>query len=183
MYFASCLSINYVVAEENFLGFRSSFLRCLLVEGSGSPPTDELPPEVLVFRRRRPLSRESHCLLWPPRQRAQRRRHRSPRSRAKRRRRLRFARSLNLARRQPPRLSYPPHDQRERLLDIHRVARARLHEAAAALARPLEADLRRHRALRLQIALVSRDDLDGLHVGLVARALPRLLARLALHVD
>lgn len=61
-----------------------------------------------------------------------------------------------------PGLDHALHDERKRLLDIDLVAGARLHEAAAASARPLEPRGRRHRPALLQVALVARHNLDGL---------------------
>lgn len=64
----------------------------------------------------------------------------------------------------PARLNHAAHQQGERLLDVHAVAGAGLHEAATVCARPFEAGLRGHLALGLQVALVAGDDLDGPHV-------------------
>jgi len=67
----------------------------------------------------------------------------------------------------------PAHDTRKdtrtrkRLLDVDHVARARLHEAAAAGARPREALCGADLPRVLEVALVARDDADGLDGGAV----------------
>lgn len=54
-----------------------------------------------------------------------------------------------------------PHDEGERLLNVDLEARARLHEAATALARPVKPLRRGDLPRLLEVALVARDDLDG----------------------
>lgn len=92
------------------------------------------------------------------------------------------------------RLDHAAHQQGEGLLDVHAVAGTGLHEAAAVGARPLEAGLRGHLALGLQIALVAGHDLDGPDVWRgrlrvvvagagIARVGSGLEARVGLHVD
>ena len=65
---------------------------------------------------------------------------------------------------------------RKRLLDIDALAGARLHEAAAPGARPLEALAAADAALLLEVALVAGHDLDGRHLA-------RVLTVVGLHVD
>lgn len=65
---------------------------------------------------------------------------------------------------------------RERFLDIDHLPRARLHEAAALLPRPFEPLLAADHPLALQVALVSRHDLDRARLAVVH---PPVL----LHVD
>ncbi|KAH6606006.1 hypothetical protein Trco_005159 [Trichoderma cornu-damae] len=62
---------------------------------------------------------------------------------------------------EPPALDHALDDERKRLLDVDLEAGAGLHEAAAALARPLQPRGRRHSPALLQVALVAGDDLDG----------------------
>src|SRR5690606_23693672 len=52
-------------------------------------------------------------------------------------------------------------DEGEGLFDVDLEPGARLHEAAAALARPLEPRRRRHLPALLEVALVAGHDLDG----------------------
>ena len=63
----------------------------------------------------------------------------------------------------------------ERLLNIHHLPRARLHEPTLAASRPRQSLPTRHHPRVLEIALVARDDAHGLHLA-------RVVAVLALHV-
>ena len=91
----------------------------------------------------------------------------------------------------PPRGHHAAHQQRKGLLNIDTVSRAGLHEAAAVRACPLKPCLRGHLPLRLQVALIARDDLDGADVRHLQRLaiIPArvvggaLKARLRLHVN